>query len=159
MSRATISSTFRTALIGPACEFGSPERERVISAKSRRVVLLILAIGLMGFADLVITLTYMRSVGMIEVNPIARFMLDVGSVEQLVLYKLFTMGLSCGVLYILRRHPRAEHGAWVCVVLLFALSIHWVRYNNSIVDYANEIHVISQSPDEVPVWVHIPYTN
>jgi len=159
MSRVTLTRTVRTALLGPPYEAVTPAHERALSAKARRVVLLILAIGLMGFSDLVITLTYMRSVGMIEVNPIARYMIEIGSVGQLIRYKLFTMGLSCGVLYILRRHPRAEHGAWLCVAILFVLTIHWVRYNSAIVDYSNEIHVLSQSQDDVPAWVHIPYTN
>jgi len=112
----------------------------------------------MGLADLVITLTYKRTVGMIEANPIARLMIEIGSIEQLVRYKLFTMGLSCGVLYILRRHPRAEQGAWVCVALLFALTMHWVRYNASIMEYSNDLQVLAQTDDEVSHWVHIPYT-
>jgi len=159
VSRTAVTQTLRSSLFGPPREVISPESERAANAKSRRVVLLILAIGLMSFADLVITLTYMRSVGMIEANPIARLMLEIGSIDQLVRYKLFTMSLSCGVLYLLRRHARAEHGAWVCVALLFALTIHWVRYNDKVVDYSNDIHVISQSPEDVPYWVHIPYTN
>ena len=109
----------------------------------------------MGLADLSITLTYMRSIGMIELNPIARHMVAIGSCDQLIRYKLFTMGLSCGVLYLLRRHPRAELGAWICTILLLGLTFHWVRYNDEITNYANELHVIAASAHEVPDFVLI----
>jgi len=127
-------------------------------AQCRRVTLLVGAIFLMGLADLLITVTYIRSVGMFEMNPIARFMLSIGSINQLIRYKLFTMVLSCGVLYLLRRHPKAEIGAWICVAMLFALTMHWVRYNASIMEYSNDLQVLAQTDDEVSHWVHIPYT-
>lgn len=146
-----------TARLNPT---NQPSPDRVLGPRSlaqgRRVGLLLLAILLMGIADLVITLTYMRSVGMIELNPIARHMVESGSDVNLILYKFFTMGLSCGLLYLLRWHPRAEHGAWVCAAVLLVLTLHWVRYNRDVVSYTNEIHTIASSAHDVPVFVRIP---
>ncbi len=127
-----------------------------VRAQGRRVTLLVAAILLMGLADLAITLTYMKSVGMLELNPIARYMLDIGSIDQLVRYKLFTMTLSCGVLFVLRKHRKAEFGAWICVAALFLLTMHWVRYNSTITDYTNDLHVLAESPIKASMWVHIP---
>jgi len=122
---------------------------------ARRVTLLIMAIILMSVADLVITLTYMRSVGMFEANPIARFMVSLGSYGHLVRYKLFTMALSCGLLYLLRRHRNAELAAWLCAIVLLSLTAHWVRYNNQIVNYTNELLIAQEYPG-LGMFVHIP---
>lgn len=98
-------------------------------ARSRRIVLLILALVLMSAADLLCTISYLTSVGMVEVNPIARRMIEMGGVRQLVLFKIFTMTLSCGCIYLIRRRRGAELGAWVCVGLLLSLMVHWTQYN------------------------------
>lgn len=102
------------------------------AARERRVCLLLLATLLMSMTDLLLTLTYMKSVGMMEANPIARAMIAIGGVGQLVRFKLFTIALSCGILYILRRHKAAERCAWICCVAMVALSLHWVRYNDAV---------------------------
>jgi hypothetical protein len=99
------------------------------AARSRRIVLLIVALVLMSIADLICTLTYLTSFGMAEVNPIARAMLAIGGTRQLILYKAFTMTVSCGCIYFVRSKRRAEFGAWVCVAVLFVLMLHWVQYN------------------------------
>lgn len=98
-------------------------------ARSRRIVLLIVALILMSLADLICTLTYLTSYGMAEVNPIARQMIDIGGTRQLILYKALTMTVSCGCIYFVRARRGAEIGAWVCVAMLFALMLHWLQYN------------------------------
>ena len=98
-------------------------------ARSRRIVLLILALVLMSLADLICTISYLTSVGMAEANPIARHMIAVGGIRQLVLYKAFTMTLSCGCIYFIRTRRGAELGAWACVAVLFMLMLHWIEYN------------------------------
>jgi len=121
-------------------------------ARSRRVILLILAMVLMGLADLACTLTYMRSVGMVEMNPIARHMIDLAGARQLVLFKLFTMVLSCGLIYLLRFHRRAETVAWACTCVLLGLMVHWVRYNSEAPKMTNEIALLA-SGDANECWV------
>lgn len=100
--------------------------------RSGRVTLLTLAMILMGLADLQLTLTYMRSAGMIELNPIAREMIELGGSRQLIAYKMFTIVASAGLLYIIRRHRLAEQCAWLSCGVLLALTFHWVRYNEHV---------------------------
>lgn len=83
----------------------------------------------MGLADLAYTLTYMRGSGMVEANPIARAMVEIGSARQLVLYKLLTLMVCCGAIYFCRRTRQAEFGAWICCGVMLLLTAHWVNYN------------------------------
>jgi hypothetical protein len=99
------------------------------NSRPLRVTLLAAAMVLMGLADLQLTLTYMRSVGMIELNPIARQMIEIGGSRQLVVFKLFTIAASAGLLYLLRSHRLAERCAWISCLLLLGLTAHWMRYN------------------------------
>ena len=103
-----------------------------LETRPARVTLLALAMILMGLADLQLTLTYMRSIGMIELNPIAREMIEIGGARQLIVFKLFTIAASAGLLYLVRRHRLAETCAWASCAALLALTMHWVRYNEAI---------------------------
>lgn len=123
------------------------------AGRPRRVVLLIIAIVLMGLADLLLTLTYMRGVGMIEANPIARYMLSIGRERQLILYKLASLGLCCGTLYLIRRHRKAEVCAWVCSAIMVVLSIHWTRYNVAMESLRHEMAEIALQGGSGDPWV------
>lgn len=110
---------------------------------ARRLMLVLLAIALMSLADLVCTLIYMSSVGLLELNPLARLMVSIGDAQQLVIFKLFTMTLSCGALYFARRHPISERVAWICAAGLFALMLHWTSFNSSVSGLTNEITILA----------------
>lgn len=123
----------------------------VARARGRRVTLLLVAICMMGVADLLCTLTYMHTIGMVEANPIALHMIEINGTQQLVLFKLFTMLLSCSALYVSRHTRRSELCTWLCVGILLALMAHWVRYNSRIGTLTNEIAVIAlSSQHELP---------
>lgn len=98
---------------------------------------------LMSAADLLCTLIYMTSVGMIEVNPLARLMISLGDGRQLIIFKLFTTALCCGALYLARRHPLSERVAWICAGGLLALMLHWTAYNSTVSDLTNEITILA----------------
>jgi len=125
------------------------------SAPERRIVLLIVAMIMMGLADLACSLTYMQSVGMIELNPLARHMASVGQTRQLVLFKLFTMALSCGALFLVRRHAIAEKAAWLCSAGLLALMIHWTIFNRDVASNTNELTLMAQGERKSPMWVKL----
>jgi hypothetical protein len=72
-------------------------------------------------------------------------MIEIAGSRQLILFKLFTVSLSCGVIYLCRRHRRAEQMSWVCALLMLALMLHWVNYNNTISTLTNEISVLATS--------------
>lgn len=105
----------------------APDVER----RARRVTVLVLATAALGLFDLAYTLTYMRSVGMVELNPLARFMIAIGGAGQLVRFKLLSIALSSGLLYLVRRRRGAELWAWISLGALVLLSLHWVRYIDS----------------------------
>jgi len=134
---------------------GSAARQEpspAIAARGRRVTLLVFAMALMGLADLGLTLTYMSTVGMLEANPIARAMIDVGGPRQLVMFKLFTIALSGGILYLLRRHRAAEVCAWLSCAGLLLLCVHWTSYNASLAAAGASIDLGILATDAR--WVH-----
>jgi hypothetical protein len=115
-----------------------------LRSRIRRINLVLLAVVLMGLADLAYTLTYMRGSGMVEANPIARKMIEIGSAQQLVLYKLLTLVICCGAIYFCRRTRQAELGAWICCLVMFGLTLHWVNYNSAVQDMADELAIMAE---------------
>ena len=99
--------------------------------RARRVTLLVLATATLGLLDLAFTLTFMRSIGMFELNPLARIMIGIGGAGQLIRFKLLTIVLSSGLLYLIRRRRGAELCAWISLIALILLSLHWVRYTHT----------------------------
>lgn len=102
-----------------------------VDARARRVTLLVVVTAALGLLDLAFTLTYASSVGMIELNPLARMMIALGGVSELVRFKLFTIALSGGTLYLIRRRKGAELCAWLSLIVLVLLSLHWARYTRA----------------------------
>lgn len=107
-------------------------------SRSSRVVYLVVAAGLMGLADLGITMTYLTSVGMYEGNPIARFVIGFGSPALLVAFKLGTMLTTVWIVLAQRRRWQAEVAAWICFAVLAALTIQWIQY----IGYTQQRHDI-----------------
>jgi hypothetical protein len=97
--------------------------------RSRRVNLLIVGIVLLSLGDLLITVTYLQSTGMLEANPIAGYIIRVtGSVSILAAYKALTVGICVGLLYRLRRLVEGEVAAWCAVSILAFMSLQWYHY-------------------------------
>ena len=142
-----------TALNGP----GGVRAQKAYNARLLRINLLLFGALAMGAADLACTLAYVTSVGMIELNPIARHMIRIGGAEQLVMYKLFTMALSSGCIYLIRRNSRAEWCAWFCFVVMFWLTMHWVQYNQIAPKMTGDFSVLACHADvsSADGWVSI----
>ncbi len=100
--------------------------------RPRRVTIVVLATAALGLIDLAFTLTYMTSIGMIEANPLARLMVSIGGAGQLVRFKLFTILLSGGLLYLSRERRIAEVAAWLGLLIMLMLSAHWLDYNEQV---------------------------
>ena len=84
---------------------------------------------LLSIGDLLITVTYLRSTGMMEANPIAETIIRVtGSVAALAAYKALTVGICVSLLYRLRRLVEGEVAAWCAVAILALLAIQWHNY-------------------------------
>lgn len=112
----------------------SPRHDAIVERRARRVTLLVLATASLGLFDLAFTLTFMRSIGMYELNPLARLMIGIGGAGQLIRFKLLTIVLSSGLLYLIRRRWGAELCAWLSLAALVLLSLHWVRYTKTTED-------------------------
>lgn len=121
----------------------------------RRLVLLIIAITLMSLADLALTLTYMRSIGMIELNPVARYMVEIGQTQQLVLFKLFTTVLAGGTLFLLRRCRCAEPTAWLAVAIMLALMVRWNLYNEAVSSATDELTLLASGTQSCAGWIKL----
>jgi hypothetical protein len=108
---------------------GTDYEDRQRRDRSRRVNLLIVGIVLLSLGDLLITITYLRSTGMLEANPIADYIIRVtGSVSVLAVYKAITVGICVGLLYRLRRLVEGEVAAWCAVSILAFMSFQWFHY-------------------------------
>jgi len=108
------------------------------AARSRRVIILLVSIVLLSLADLLITVTNLHTVGMIEANPIAHFIVETTrSATALASYKLITVLVCITLLYRLRHCIQSEVAAWVCVVILSLLAGYWGIYSTSAHDPAN----------------------
>jgi hypothetical protein len=100
------------------------------TTRSERVTWLLGGIILLSFADLVLTISYLTSVGMSEGNPIALWLLQTtDSVWPLALYKAFTVAVCVTLLYKTRHLRQSELAAWCGVLILVALSIWWNQYS------------------------------
>lgn len=129
----------------------------LVRSRVRRINLVLLAVVLMGLADLAYTLTYMRGSGMIEANPIARAMIEIGAARQLVLYKLLTLVVCCGAIYVCRKTRQAELGAWICCSVMLLLTFHWVNYNAMMSEMTTEFAImaeLSQIPETASIASH-----
>ncbi|UCF32283.1 MAG: hypothetical protein JSV78_08090 [Phycisphaerales bacterium] len=94
------------------------------SARSHRVICLVAGIWLTNAFDLLLTLLSAKDGLLIELNPIARHMLEEGAFP-LVCYKIGLVLI--GTYPFLRfRHTRiAELGALTCLCLYAVLAVHW----------------------------------
>ncbi len=99
-------------------------------SRSSRMTVLLLSIVVLSLADLFMTLVNLRTIGMIEANPIAVYLIkSTQSGWALVIYKALTVGICIAVLYRLRRRVEAEIGAWCVMAVLVLVSLHWDTYS------------------------------
>lgn len=90
---------------------------------------MIVGILLLSLGDLLITITYLQSTGMLEANPIAGYIIRLtGSASALTVYKALTVGVCVGLLYRLRRLVEGEVAAWCAVSILAFMSLQWFHY-------------------------------
>ncbi len=111
------------------------------------MLLLVVATALMGLADLLLTLTYVRTVGMAEANPLARWLMQFNSVGLVVAFKLASMAICSGLILWKRRSRSAEIGAWVCLLVMALLTARWVWFIGAFSSLAQEVGVAALEMD------------
>ena len=113
--------------------------------RALRVSLLLLATVLTGVIDLLLTLNYVTSIGMIELNPLARLLMKYDGPSGIVLWKLLTLSLAVGILFRARHRRFAEVAAWCCFLVSIALALRWgwfvVSVTHMAQDYQNSVMV------------------
>lgn len=122
--------------------------------RSFRVFMLTIAIAVMSGADLYLTILYITHIGMNEVNPLARAMMEYQSPMILALWKGGTVLISLGILLLIRKQRSAEFGAWIGCLVMGWLMIHWVGFIHSSQDMDLD-SLIAQSKDN-PEWIIMP---
>ncbi len=112
------------------------------AARPRRVSWLLAGVLLLSLIDLLVTIAHLRSVGMVEANPIAAFLIrSTNSVWVLSAYKLVTVGICLSLLYRLRRHVEAEMAAWCAIAILTGVLCQWYAFSEE-VDTPHELRVV-----------------
>ena len=105
------------------------ERCRPGGGRSRRVIALLGAVVLLSLGDLLVTLAYLKSVGLMEANPIAAYLIEsTQSAWVLACFKGLTVGICATVLFCLRRHREGEIGAWCAAAILVFTAMQWHQY-------------------------------
>ncbi|MCX5691049.1 MAG: DUF5658 family protein [Planctomycetota bacterium] len=121
-----------------------------------RVVTLLVAVALISIGDLAMTLTYATSVGMMEVNPLARLVMSFDSPWLVVAWKLLTAGFGITVIAMLRSRGIAEIAAWISFAAMLVLLVHWINFNTHIVSYTDELTSLYGS--DAYCWVQMTAT-
>lgn len=120
-----------------------------------RVILLMLTIAALSVGDLVLTLTYVRSVGMTEANPIARYVMSFDSAWLLAGWKFASVGLACLIFYIARYKRSGELAAWVACSVLTLLTFHWLNYTHEVEKFTHSLNVLAQSDVPQTMWIRM----
>lgn len=124
------------------------------SGRSIRVVVLIIAIIALSLGDLFMTMTYLRSGGMGEGNPVARLVIEYNSPALLVAWKCASVLLACLIFAVYRRKPFTEAACWCCVLILAWLTVQWWNYSSEAAELAQHIPVIATASERTD-WVQL----
>ena len=119
-----------------------------------RVWMLVATIIVLSVADLYMTLAHLRSAGMGEANPLARMVISYQSPLLLSLWKLACVGLASLIFVLARFRRSGEAACWVCMLVMTALTLHWIRYSNEAAASTREISSMSGG-DRPADWVSI----
>lgn len=109
---------------------GAPALRRFSS--EGRILGVLLAIGVMAYADLDMTLAYATSVGMGEGNPVARAVMSAQSPALVVAYKVACTLTGLVILYRFRRSRISEPAAWAMLLVMGWLMLRWSHYNTGV---------------------------
>jgi uncharacterized membrane protein YhfC len=116
-----------------------------------RVIALLTAVVLFSLADLYMTLTHLLHFGMLEANPVARKIMQLGSPATLILWKLVTVGIAVGILFWARRRWTAEWAAAFCCFVMIWLTGRWAVYNLQAPEMTPAMQAVAQT--QQPGWV------
>lgn len=128
-------------------------------SRQGRVTGLLIAIVVMAYADLDMTLSYATSVGFGEGNPVARAVMGIQSPGVVIMYKALCTLIGISILYRWRRSLASEIAAWLMIIVMGWLMCRWSLYNTGIAE-SPSIYVDAATSHDVyaemhPDWVVI----
>jgi hypothetical protein len=98
--------------------------------RHRRMFQLIAFLWLCSAADLFLTVWAHRFTPFLEMNPLARGLLETGAIGLLIVYKAAMTLLGSSLLWWNRKHGRAELALWGMVFVHILLAIRWSHYTD-----------------------------
>ena len=113
------------------------------AARPARISCMLVAIIAMSLADLYMTLAHLLHFGMIEANPLARRIMETGSPAELITWKLTTVLIAIGILFVFRYRRTAEVGALAGFLVMAWLTAHWFNYNGEVSMLTADMHAIA----------------
>ncbi len=131
-----------------------PNPARRVFSRPRRVLVLLTGIIILSLADLVITMVHLKSTGMAEANPIARFVIGFSqSPLSLICFKALSVMICVVLLFKVRRTLQGEIAAWCAMLILSAMSVMWFHYARQ---YESTIDLqVAQTELGSNLWVHL----
>ncbi len=97
-----------------------------VNARARRVLLLLILLGMLNLFDLSNTILAHQLGGFEEINPLARQLLDISPL--LVAFKLLLVGGGAVLLWLCRGHWLGEVACWFLCGIYTVLAFVWVAY-------------------------------
>jgi hypothetical protein len=140
-------SAFEPRSLSPLSDAFTPQ------ARAQRVWLLVAGTFLFCLGDLYMTLVYALNIGLIEMNPVARSIMQYHPISVVIGWKILTM-LFFSAIMLRARHTRvAELAAWGCFGVMTALCFHWYSYSQNISQFTQEFSALALADD--PRWIHL----
>ncbi len=124
-----------------------------VRARGRRVLLLMGLVTILSLGDLIVTLTFLRSTGMVELNPLAAFVIRNQSIAGLIFFKVGSVLMSVSILTMIRHTRRGEIAAWVAASILVALTFHWSEYTDGANAFASTRFL--EMTEEMDEWLRL----
>lgn len=100
--------------------------QSIPSAPHRLMAWVLGAAATLGLLDLTLTMILMHTTGMYESNPIAVAIVRHGA-WALAAYKVGSMSLTSGFLWLARSTRLGRIGAWLSLGTLCLLTVHWAH--------------------------------
>jgi Domain of unknown function (DUF5658) len=122
-------------------------------SREGRILGVLIAIAVMAYADLDMTLAYATSVGMAEANPVARAVMGFNSPAMVVGYKIVCTLTGLVILYRLRRCRCSEPAAWAMLLVMGWLMLRWTSYNQGISETSDLLVDAAQVQSDNPDWI------
>ena len=117
------------------------------------MVLLLIAIVLMSLGDLYMTLMHLTNVGLMEENPLARGIIRLQSAPLLAIWKILSIALGAGILFVARRRLLAEVACWFCLLVMTWLTVRWIDYSHQLSTLTP--YLAGMTDDEGLSWVSL----